>query len=47
MPAEQSGAEEKPKLTLQSPGVDQVDGAGHSDAHTDLVHVAQTLGQLG
>lgn len=46
VPAERSGAEKNPKLTLQSSGVDEVDGAGHSDAHTDLAHVPQTLCQL-
>lgn len=32
-------------LTLQGVGIDEVDGAGDTDADTHLTHVAQTLRQ--
>lgn len=32
-------------LTLQGVGVNQVDGAGDTDANAHLTHVAQTLGE--
>lgn len=32
-------------LTLQGPGVNEMDGARHSDTHAHLPHVPQTLRQ--
>lgn len=32
-------------LTLQGVGIDEVDGAGDTDAHTHLTHVPQALRQ--
>lgn len=39
-----NGREENP-LTLQGCGVNEVDGARHSDTHAHLTHVPQTLRQ--